>query len=791
MINTIFYFVDDETFDYNTALQQETISPYTIVFNKFDKTIKMGGVSYGQMNRTDVVASLGNISDILPVATNVALGAIKIGYTSNVGAQNRNYGVQLDENNRAFVSVPWTDTITPEYDDSALRGDIATERQRIDTFIQNLDASIQEKVEDLLDDAQWVEENFTEGQVGGQSTNTTEELLKTYGVWNWKDSNDHSKGKDYNITKLQASVLGLQGSVGNLSDNMAVLGTLEIKVNGEYTLTTEAAGTDTSGAVDISTISEEIAGLDSVANGDKFRTSQFDTLPASNAIYKKGSTYFHFVKSDGVIDSVTNLTDSISQYDPNFDKLVKMAASTLGLKTSKNGNLLTTMADLSSVITTTPDQDGKYFTGYSGLSTTVEELSDGMSAHSSLLSTITKSTDPDNADYGKLSDDLMAGIASSAEISGAISTAQTNLISSINNKTAGINVMVTKNATTGAVDSGITLSADQVIIDANQTSFKSAVGAFVKTDVLEAGNATFNGTLSGVDGTFTGTLSGANGSFTGMVTATSGSFKGNVNATQFVAGDEAGLNVTVTGNAISFNHGSEQRAWFTTLDENGNDTDGMFLYIKNPDQTATNKVITIDFTNLTFKPVGTNQQSAVQQTDIYNSITGSNVRYASSIFKGSVDGLYYSDSQLTTLLTGTINTIYYQYIKEYFTILSDNSTNRLYRVKVYKQVTFSQGVKSDTSTYKAILYDTNGNTYNGYVAIGSSSAGTINNAIDTIKMGSGSDSIYTVSLGHLSFESTDISSYVAKVSGGSDGKISLYESENNVLVKKQDLTINS
>lgn len=791
MINTIFYFVDDETFDYNTALQQETISPYTIVFNKFDKTIKMGGVSYGQMNRTDVVASLGNISDILPVATNVALGAIKIGYTSNVGTQNRNYGVQLDENNRAFVSVPWTDTITPEYDDSALRGDIATERQRIDTFIQNLSTAIQEKVEDLLEDAQWVEENLTEGQVGGQSTDTTEELLRTYGVWNWVDPNDHSKGKTYNITKLQADVLGISGYVGDITNNAAALANLDIKVNGEYTLVVEAAGADTSGAIEISTISTEIAGLDSVADGDTFRTKSFDTVPASNAIYKKGSTYFHFVKSNNLVDSNTTLTNSISQYGDDFNKLVKMAASVLDLKTSVNGNKISTMADLGSTIAANADQNGNFFTGYSGLSTMVTNDHDTISANSSLLSRITNGvTDPNDPDYGKLDNDIVAGIISSAT-SGAVSTAKTELVSAINDKTAGITVMVTKNATTGAVDSGITLSADQVIIDANQTSFKSAVGAFIKTDVLEAGNATFNGTLSGVDGTFTGTLSGANGSFTGMVTATSGSFKGNVNATQFVAGDEAGLNVTVTGNAISFNHGSEQRAWFTTLDENGNDTDGMFLYIKNPDQTATNKVITIDFTNLTFKPVGTNQQSAVQQTDIYNSITGSNVRYASSIFKGSVDGLYYSDSQLTTLLTGTINTIYYQYIKEYFTILSDNSTNRLYRVKVYKQVTFSQGVKSDTSTYKAILYDTNGNTYNGYVAIGSSSAGTINNAIDTIKMGSGSDSIYTVSLGHLSFESTDISSYVAKVSGGSDGKISLYESENNVLVKKQDLTINS
>ena len=280
-----------------------------------------------------------------------------------------------------------------------------------------------------------------------------------------------------------------------------------------------------------------------------------------------------------------------------------MAASTLGLKTSKNGNLLTTMADLASVITTTPDPDGKYFTGYSGLSTTVKELSNGMSAHSSLLSTITKSTDPDSGDYGKLSDSLMAGIASDLNISGEISTAQTNLITAINNKTAGINVMVTKNATTGAVDSGITLSADQVIIDANQTSFKSAVGAFVKTDVLEAGNATFSGTLDGVDGNFSGSLSAATGTFKGRLSGATGTFKGEVQASKFIAGDQNGTNITVEDDNINFNVASQKRAWFSPYEytiSNGEITKssnvsdkGFYLYIID----TNGDLRTIDFTN--------------------------------------------------------------------------------------------------------------------------------------------------------------------------------------------------
>lgn len=653
MINTIFYFVDDETFDYAAAIEQGVISPYTIVFDKFDKTIRMGGVSYGQMSRADIAACLSNISDILPVATDTALGAIKIGYTSNVGSSNRNYGVQLDEHNRAYVAVPWTDTITPVFDDSELRNAINVEKGRIDAFTRNLATAVQEKVENLLDDAQWVEDNLMEGEFGGQSTDTTEELLKTYGVWNWKDPNDHSQGKTYNITKLQADVTGLEAYTGDITGNRAAIANLEMKVDGEYTLTTEAAGTDTSGAIEISTISEEIAGLDSVANGDTFRTSQFDTLPASNAIYKKGSTYFHFVKSDGVIDSVTNLTNSISQYGPNFDKLVKMAASTLGLKTSQNGNLLTTMADLASVITTTPNQTtGSYFTGYSGLSTKVEELSDGMSAHSSLLSTITKSTDPTSDDYGKLSDSLMAGIANYVDVSSEISTAQTNLISSINDKSAGITVMVTKDSN-GTIDSNIKLNADEIILN-GQTSFKTAVGAFVKTDVLEAGVADIKARLtvggsdpagSGTPGTITmkdasdgtigiwdkdklavGTTSSPSSSNSAMLVNADGSgslskgniswntngdvsvngtgqFNGDVYANQFRAGGTSSFNITVESDAINFNYGSTRQAWFSTkkleMNSNGEIVDtgddapqGFYLYMISP---RTGNLVTIDF----------------------------------------------------------------------------------------------------------------------------------------------------------------------------------------------------
>ena len=48
----------------------------------------------------------GTGSYVLPVATDTKLGGIKIGYTQN----DKNYPVQLDDNDKAYVNVPWTGT---------------------------------------------------------------------------------------------------------------------------------------------------------------------------------------------------------------------------------------------------------------------------------------------------------------------------------------------------------------------------------------------------------------------------------------------------------------------------------------------------------------------------------------------------------------------------------------------------------------------------------------------------------------------------------------------------------
>lgn len=62
-----------------------------------NKTYRYSGSTYIEISSTEV-----------PIATSSILGGIKIGYS----ASGKNYAVQLDGNNKAYVNVPWTDTNT-------------------------------------------------------------------------------------------------------------------------------------------------------------------------------------------------------------------------------------------------------------------------------------------------------------------------------------------------------------------------------------------------------------------------------------------------------------------------------------------------------------------------------------------------------------------------------------------------------------------------------------------------------------------------------------------------------
>ena len=288
---------------------------------------------FSKITRVDIASLLGNISDLLPVATSTTLGAIKIGFDSD----DRRYGVKLDSNNRAYVEVPWTDTVAPAYDDTHVVDEIDAQRQRIDGYISQLVDTVQRCNETLLDDAQWVLRNLVAGQVGRQINDNIDEYFRQqYGVWDWVDASDHSKGKIVRTSVIEQNVDSIDIRVGSVEDYRdgyltTALNNLEMKV-----------------------------GVDLVTGQTK---------------------------------AGTNLINAVSTLDANTNKIVQMAASALQLESVKGGGLLQSTADLASVVV-----NGR-FTGYSGLNEKVTNQGNTISAQGSLMSRVVNNDGTPNSSF--------------------------------------------------------------------------------------------------------------------------------------------------------------------------------------------------------------------------------------------------------------------------------------------------------------------------------------------------------------------------------------------------------
>lgn len=229
-----------------------------------------------------------------------------------------------------------------------------------------------------------------------------------------------------------------------------------------------------------------------------------------------------------------------------------------------------------------------------------------------------------------------------------------------------------------------TVVADSLVLGSNVTIAQDKVYNLASELSAKLGKQV--GTNFKVDGN--GVLTANNAFIDGTIMARSGYFVGDVCATTFVAGDQGGLNITTTGDAISFNYGSERRAWFTTKDPSGADTNGMYLYIKDP---SGNGIITIDFANLKFMNTSVTG-SAVQVKNIYRNVTDAS--YQPSIFTDSSTGMYYNDSQLGSgSILSTYHGTYYERVIEGYSLVAENGYNIIYPTKFFNKVSFNNGRK--------------------------------------------------------------------------------------------------
>lgn len=182
-INTIFYFPSSLTFDeYSNKLDQGEISERTIVFADAQKAIYKGGKKYGGTS----VQEFHNLIDTLYDDSWISdeINGIKSDVLQSIA--------RLDQFNTLVTNVS----------------------SRLDTEIQERDNNIQAKIEELMEDAAWLQENFPQGvtQWDAGWNQNLEAYLQTVGYWT-KDGNNQTITQ---WSKLQQEINRVESSVNNL-----------------------------------------------------------------------------------------------------------------------------------------------------------------------------------------------------------------------------------------------------------------------------------------------------------------------------------------------------------------------------------------------------------------------------------------------------------------------------------------------------------------------------------------------------------------------------------------------
>lgn len=200
-INTIFYFPESLTFeDYSNKLNRGEISGRTIVLANEQKAIYKNGKKYGGLDEQELRAFIDSLSGNSWISDEIDGAKGDITRISELEAQ--------------------------------LRDLINQTKSRLDDEIENKDSDIQQKVEELMIDAQWIQENFPQGVTEWDDdwNSELEAYLRTVGYWT-TDTNGNTITQ---WSKLQQSVDTIKSQVNNLTQNgsltTALTTTIEQKI---------------------------------------------------------------------------------------------------------------------------------------------------------------------------------------------------------------------------------------------------------------------------------------------------------------------------------------------------------------------------------------------------------------------------------------------------------------------------------------------------------------------------------------------------------------------------------
>lgn len=450
MINTIFYFVDTEQ-EYQAKRNSGEIKPYTIVFVRDTRAIWKNGIRYSGFTEDE-------IKQIIELETEDINAAIElINHT-------------IEEINQQ----------------------VSDEKDRLDDVVDGLDSEIQDKVEDLFADSQWIQNNQPQGLVVPYDMswdNNIQAYLQRVGLWDYNDDSIVTKW-----STIRQSLNSIQSDVNSI--------------------------TETGGALDLlqSQITQEVTD-----RGD--------------AITNLGNTYARITDVDGVKDVIEWMYSGLksgSGADKTYAEIVAAG---------KNG-LSSAISDLR----TSVDSLGSTYVAQSSLTSSVDSAisgiinaASGTYANTSMFSKIDTNSDDIAAIATKVTGDSsqstvaakLNGMTASLVTTANLDSAMAGLSAQAKN-TVGDAIAATIFAKANEQGSTITLDADQINLQ-GQTNFENAVGNWITTKGLK---------VSDVDGEIKTVLEDGNATFSGDVIANS-----------LTAGPNSGMHIVTTGDEIQFLNG--------------------------------------------------------------------------------------------------------------------------------------------------------------------------------------------------------------------------------------------
>ena len=225
MISSIFYFADTEQ-EYLDNFNRRQVKPYTIVFCKDTHSVWKNGVRYGGSTSAETQSQISEIidRDVAPLLQQL-----------ESAIQQANDATDRAEGHLSDISTQMDAAINDlqnaiDSEKTRLDGKVAEINQNIEDRVQDILADYQDlvdnfednvanKIESLLDDAEWVQQNIPQAEVTWDSSwdQNVDNRMQVAGYW---DVDPETGEKTTKWSKLEQSVDHIGTEISELSESV-------------------------------------------------------------------------------------------------------------------------------------------------------------------------------------------------------------------------------------------------------------------------------------------------------------------------------------------------------------------------------------------------------------------------------------------------------------------------------------------------------------------------------------------------------------------------------------------